>query len=50
MKHSISDEVKFEDDSYYKKQHKDILLHGCCIVFIPIFFEVLEGHEETFYV
>ena len=49
MKHSISDEVKFEDDSYYKKQHKDILLHGCCLVFTPIFFEVLEGFcEETF--
>ena len=38
-----------QETSYYETEHKDVILHGCCLIFTPIFFHHLKGFaSETF--
>lgn len=38
-----------DNEGYYCSVHEDIILHGCCLIFTPIFFTKLHGFcKETF--
>lgn len=41
--------TKVDNADYYLNEHEDIILHGCCLIFTPIFFERLDGFcPDTF--
>lgn len=41
--------VQVNYDDYYEKKHTDVILHGCCLIFTPAFFEELSGFcPDTF--
>jgi len=38
-----------QDVSFFETAHKDVILHGCCLIFTPAFFKHLKGFSsETF--
>ncbi len=38
-----------QDRSFFETEHKDVILHGCCLIFTPSFFDQLRGFSpETF--
>ena len=38
-----------QDRSFFETEHKDVILHGCCLIFTPSFFDRLRGFSpETF--
>ena len=46
---AVTNEGNCQETSYYETEHKDVILHGCCLIFTPIFFQHLKGFaSETF--
>ena len=39
----------YKNENYFMKDHYNILLHGCCLIFTPTFFENYDGfNKKTF--
>lgn len=51
-KHKLKGDIpssQANDDEYYDEQHVDVILHGCCLIFTPAFFDKLSGFcADTF--
>ena len=41
--------VDSKDSSFFETEHANVVLHGCCLIFTPVFFEHFSGFSpDTF--